>query len=142
MFVFFYWKLFQYKGYVPGGEEPAEFPGAAMWEVGGELIRCGRTTLLHHLGHAHHAAWALEEFTYILSTKTPGHRTCPKGLCSLHKQVWDSIFSSFFCPCFFVWVRNNESTLLQYRWNDLRLEIGQRHMIIVFRRWYLVVLYF
>lgn len=77
----------QYKSHIAGGEEPAEFPGAAVWEVGGELVRRGRTALFYHLGHAHHASWALEDFTNILPKEAPSQRTRPQSLSSLQQQV-------------------------------------------------------
>ena len=87
----------QHEGHVSGGEELAKFPGAAVWQVGGELVRCGRATLLHHLGHAHTAPWALEELTHVLPEKAPGHRTHPQSLSRVHQQVryicWLSIIT-------------------------------------------------
>lgn len=77
----------QNKGDIPGGEEPAEFPGAAVREVGGELLRRWRAALLHHFGHAHHAAWTMEDFTNIFPAKAPGQRTRTQGLCRLQQQV-------------------------------------------------------
>lgn len=60
------YNLWQYKGDIPWRKEPAEFPGAALWEMGGELLWCWRPPLLYHLCHAHHAAWTLEDFTVVL----------------------------------------------------------------------------
>lgn len=90
--------LWQHKGDVPRGEEPAEFPGAALWEVGGELLRRWRASLLYHLCHAHHAAWALEDFAPVLSAEALSHCTRPQGLSGFHHQVRTR---SFTLPSFF-----------------------------------------
>lgn len=91
--------FWQYKGNIPWGKEPAELPGAAMWEMGGELIWRWRITLFHHLGHAHHAAWTLEDFTVVFPAKAVSYCTHPQGLRSFHQQVREQKF--FFSFCFF-----------------------------------------
>lgn len=92
--------LWQYKGDIPRGKEPAEFPGAAMWEMGGELLWCWRTPLFHHPGHAHHAARTLEDLTVVLPAEALGHCTHSQGLSSFHQQVRK--YPSFLCSLFFV----------------------------------------
>lgn len=77
----------QYKSYISGGEEPAEFPGAAMRKVGGEFVWGWRATLFYHLSHACHATRTLAVFTNVFPSKAPSHCTRPQGLGGLHQQV-------------------------------------------------------
>lgn len=77
----------QDEGHVPGGEEPAEFPGAAVGEVGGELVRGGGAALLHCAGHAHHAAGALEVLADVLPAEAARQRTRTQDLSKQHQQV-------------------------------------------------------
>ncbi len=60
---FFFWISLQNKGHVTGGEESSELLRAAFWKVGGDFVRGGRATLLHHIGHAHPATRALEDYS-------------------------------------------------------------------------------
>lgn len=79
----------QHQSHVARGEEPAELPGAAVREVGGELVRGGRPALLHGVGHAHPAARALEGPAPRLPAPPARRSTRPQGLPHGGQQVSD-----------------------------------------------------
>lgn len=79
--------MLQDPGDLSGGEEPAELPGAAPGEVGGERLRGGRAPLLHRAGPAHLSPGEVAGHPWGHPAPPPRHLPRPRGVPRRGQQV-------------------------------------------------------